>query len=325
MLTQQEIYATSSENRPPMLTKDNYVPWSSCILRYAKSKPNGKLIYNYIMNGPYVRRMIPEPGYPDREVPIAEIFHEQIDDELTKKEVKQMEADDQAIQIILIGLSKDIYVAVDSCETAQEIWLRVQQMMKGSDIKIQDKNAKLFHSQNGLIVVPGNANLNANQIRNGNVVATWAEEFDLMVAAWDLDEIKEVNANCILMANLQQALTSSTHTDNALVYDSDGSAEVHEYDNCYNNKIFNMFTQEEQYTKLLEPIPEPHQVQQNDSNVISTVSSVEQSGGTVEQNPATVEKTRAYFESLYNNLAIEVEKVNMINRKMKEINADLTT
>nr|GEX56891.1 retrovirus-related Pol polyprotein from transposon TNT 1-94 [Tanacetum cinerariifolium] len=32
-----------------------------------------------------------------------------------------------------------------------------------------------------------------------------AEEFDLMAAAADLDEIEEVNANCILMANLQQA------------------------------------------------------------------------------------------------------------------------
>ncbi|GJU96345.1 retrovirus-related pol polyprotein from transposon TNT 1-94 [Tanacetum coccineum] len=152
-----------------------------------------------------------------------------------------------------------------------------------------------------------------------------AEEFDLMAAAADLDEIEEVNANCILMANLQQASTSGTQTDKAPVYDSDRSAEVHHYDNCYNNDIFNMFTQEEQYTELLEPIPKPHQVQQNDSNVISEVSSVEQSGGTVDQHPATVEETRAYFESLYNNLAIEVEKVNSVNHRMKETNADLTT
>ncbi|GKD38108.1 hypothetical protein Tco_1258315, partial [Tanacetum coccineum] len=100
-----------------------------------------------------------------------------------------------------------------------------------------------------------------------------AEEFDLMAAAADLDEIEEVIANCILMANLQQASTS-----------------------------------EEQYTELLEPIPEPHQVQQNDSNVISNVFSMEQYGGTVYQHPATVEETRVYFESLCNNLAIEVEK-----------------
>nr|GFA64537.1 ribonuclease H-like domain-containing protein [Tanacetum cinerariifolium] len=45
-----------SESRPPMLNKENYVPWSYRLLRYAKSRPNGKLIHNSILNGPYVRR-----------------------------------------------------------------------------------------------------------------------------------------------------------------------------------------------------------------------------------------------------------------------------
>ncbi|GKB75788.1 hypothetical protein Tco_0942683 [Tanacetum coccineum] len=101
MSTQQDIYAAGSENRPPMLNKDNYVPWSSRLLHYAKSDP-------------------------DREVPVAETFHEQTDEELTEKEVKQMEVDDQAIQIILMGLPEDIYAAVDSCETAQEIWESIE-------------------------------------------------------------------------------------------------------------------------------------------------------------------------------------------------------
>nr|GEW31257.1 hypothetical protein [Tanacetum cinerariifolium] len=96
MSTQHYIYAAGSESRPPMLNKENYVPWSSRLLRYAKSRPNEKLIHNSIINGPYVRRMIPKL------------------------------ADDQAIQTILLGLPEDIYAAVDSCETAQEIWLRVQ-------------------------------------------------------------------------------------------------------------------------------------------------------------------------------------------------------
>ncbi|GJX85743.1 retrovirus-related pol polyprotein from transposon TNT 1-94 [Tanacetum coccineum] len=470
MSTQQDIYAAGSESRPPMLNKENYVPWSSRLLRYAKSRPNGKLIYNSIMNGPYVRRMIPEPGDPAHTVLVPETFHEQTNDELTEAEIKQMEVDDQAIQTILLGLPKDIYAAVDSCETAQEIWLRVQQMMKGSDIRIQAKKAKLFnererftstygesiesyyhrflklmndfkrnkhfsekiatdytqlydflkynqkevddlraerlsktHDPLALMAnsinpsnypvfhqdqpsssthmqqpLPNNNNnynpkpsfnqnyiqqpmlnpeditdpttamnmalvlmakqmqmvggnggnqfrqyagqnirnqhgynavqnvWNQNPNRNGNVVAAQAEgnvignnaeEFDLMATATDLDEIKEVNANCILMANLQQASTSGTQTDKALVYDSDGPAEVHNYDNCYDNEIFNMFTQEEH---------------------------VEQDGETVDQHPATVEETRAYFESLYNNLEIKVEKVNSVNRKIKETNADLT-
>ncbi|GJX55318.1 hypothetical protein Tco_0285215 [Tanacetum coccineum] len=73
-----------------------------------------------------------------------------------------------------------------------------------------------------------------------------AEEFDLMASTTDIDEIEE--------------------TDKAPVDDSDGSVEVQLYENCYDNDIFNIFTQEEQYTELLEPIPEPHQVQQNESN-----------------------------------------------------------
>ncbi|GJW22045.1 retrovirus-related pol polyprotein from transposon TNT 1-94 [Tanacetum coccineum] len=578
---------TGSKNHPPMLNKDNYVPWSSRLFRYAKNKSNEKLIY----------------------------------DSITKADIKQMEADDQAIQTILLGLPEDIYTAVDSCETTQEIWLHVQQMMKGSDIGTQEKKAKLFNkwerftstdgesiesyyhrfskimnelkrnkyfpekiasnlkflnnlqpewkrhitivrqtkdlhyvdytqlydflkmnqeevnelrakrlakthdplalmahsqnsynypvihsdqpspssymqqplpnnnynpqpsfnpnyvqqtminldnisdptiamnmalalmakafklstptnnnkrissnprnrqiaqpgmnmgqdrhiqnvrgnggnqfgqyivqnvgnqvvqnpgvqnvgNQNGLIVFPRIPHPNGNQNGTGNVIAAraegtgygyndnqircynyrglghyarnctvrprrrdaaylqtqlliaqkeeakiqlQAEEYDLMSVAADIDKIEEVNANCILMANLQQASTSGIQTDKAPIYDSDGSAEVH-CDNGYNNDdIFNMFTQEDQYYELREPIPESHLVQQNDSDVITAAPSVEQSGGIVEQHFATVEEIHAYYQSLYKNLAVEVKKVNMVNRNMKVTNAELTT
>nr|GEY67015.1 ribonuclease H-like domain-containing protein [Tanacetum cinerariifolium] len=119
-----------------MLNKENYISWSSRLIRYAKSRPNGKLIHNSILNDPYARKMIPEPGDANRDLNTTESSHLQTDDELSDKELKQIEADDQAIQTILLGLPEDIYASVDSCETAQEIWLRVQQMMKGSDIGI---------------------------------------------------------------------------------------------------------------------------------------------------------------------------------------------
>ncbi|GJY86901.1 hypothetical protein Tco_0500927 [Tanacetum coccineum] len=150
------------------------------------------------------------------------------------------------------------------------------------------------------------------------------EEFDFMADVGAYEDIERVNANCTLKDNLQQASTSDTQTDKALVYDSDKSAKVHHSENCYDNDIFNMFTQEEQYPELLEPIPKSHQVPHNDSNVISEVSSVKQSRGIVEQHLATPKETRALYDSLYNNLATEVEKVNSVNRKLRETNADLT-
>nr|GEU95863.1 hypothetical protein [Tanacetum cinerariifolium] len=429
MSTQQDIYAAGFENRPPMLNKENYVSWSSRLLRYAKSRPNEKLIHNSIINGPYVRRMTCDPN---REVLVNETLHVQTDDELTEKELKQIDADDQTIQNILLSLPEDIYAAVDSCETAQEIWLHYTQLydfLKYNQKEVDDLKAKrltgtqdplalmapsnnpytflVLHqdqpsfnrnymqqpmpnreditdpttamnmtlalmakafklnyststnnnqrissnprnrqiaqpgidmsqdrqmqmvgsngknqfrqyarqnvgnlngyndvwkvrnqviqnaaqnprvqnvrNQNGLIGVPGNANQNLNG--NGNLVAArakgiqlQAEEFGLMAAAADLDEIEEVNANYILMANLQQALTSGTQTDKAPVYDSDESAE-------------------------------------NDNNVISEATSVEQSGGTIAQHSTNVDETRVLYDSLYHNLAIEVEKVNTVNPK----------
>nr|GFC04960.1 hypothetical protein [Tanacetum cinerariifolium] len=91
---------------------------------------------------------------------------------------------------------------------------------------VQNPRVQNVRNQNGLIGVQGNGN--QNLIGNGNLVAAHAErnavgqngnqircyncrgveEYDLMAAAVDLDEIEEVNANCILMANLQQASTS---------------------------------------------------------------------------------------------------------------------
>nr|GEV31389.1 hypothetical protein [Tanacetum cinerariifolium] len=89
------------------------------------------------------------------------------DDELTDKEIKQMEADDQAIHIILLGLPKDIYVAVDSCETAQEIWLRIR--LFRMQFRIWVWKSKWDYYCFGI------ANQNKNHNGNGNVVATRAE------------------------------------------------------------------------------------------------------------------------------------------------------
>nr|GEW19761.1 reverse transcriptase domain-containing protein [Tanacetum cinerariifolium] len=57
------------------------------------------------------------------------------------------------------------------------------------------------------------------------VIQSTQEEFKFMATANDSEETKRVKANCILENNLQQASTSCTQSDKALVYDSDGSAE----------------------------------------------------------------------------------------------------
>nr|GEV45172.1 hypothetical protein [Tanacetum cinerariifolium] len=341
MLTQQDIYATGSENRPQMLNKENYVSWSSRLLRYAKSRPNGKLIYNSIINGLYVRRMIPEPGDANLEV----------------------EANDQAIKTILLGLPEDIYAAVDSCETAQEIWLRVQEkqtlfkrrrlkwsrhvtivhqtknlhttdytqlydFLKYNQKEVDDLRAErlakshdplalmansnnpftypVFHKinhhqvvqnavqnpgvqnvgkQSGLIVVPGIANQNLNG--NGNVVAVRVEGNATGNNA-DLDEIEKVNANCILMANLQQTSTPGTQTDKASVYDSDGSVE---------HKALEL-----EIERLLRAI-----VSQDIMSIVQSISVVDTSNLQIELEQCKYDKIS--YDKAYNDMHQKIERL----------------
>nr|GEU61243.1 hypothetical protein [Tanacetum cinerariifolium] len=83
-----DFVSSGSESHPLMLNKENYIPWSSRLLRYAKSRPNGKLIHNSILNGPYVRKIIPKPGDANRDINITETSHLQTGDELSDKELK---------------------------------------------------------------------------------------------------------------------------------------------------------------------------------------------------------------------------------------------
>nr|GFC79911.1 hypothetical protein [Tanacetum cinerariifolium] len=75
---------------------------------------------------------------------------------------------------------------------------------------VQNPRVQNAGNQNGFIGVQGNGN--QNQIRNGNLVAVRAEgnttgQNGKQIRCYncrglDLDEIEEVSANCILMANL---------------------------------------------------------------------------------------------------------------------------
>nr|GEX81982.1 hypothetical protein [Tanacetum cinerariifolium] len=370
MSTQQDIYAAGSENRPLKLNKENYVPWSYRLLRYATSRPNGKLIHNSIINGPYVRRMIPKLGDTNREVPVNETFHVQTDDELTEKELKQIEADDQAIPTILLGLPEDIYAAEkkaklfnewerftsndgESIESYYHHFLKLINVLKGnkyfpkniaSNLKFLNnlqpewsRHVTIIHQTKDLHTADYTQlydflKYNQKEVDElkAKLIAKTQDPLALMVAQNPrVQNARNQNGQLVFQEMLirigMQASTSGTQTNKAPIYDLDGSAEVHDYENCNDNEIFNMFTQEKQYTELLEPIPELHRVPQNDNNVISEVTSVEQSGGTEKQHPANAEETRALYDSLYQSLAIEVEIVNTVNRELKETNADLTT
>ncbi|GJS11044.1 reverse transcriptase domain-containing protein [Tanacetum coccineum] len=88
------------------------------------------------------------------------------------------------------------------------------------------------------------------------------EEFKFMTAADAHEETERVKVNCTSEDTLQQASTSGTQSDNAPVYDSDGSAEVPNDENGHDHDIFNMLTQEVQYTDLQTELDPYNDMQQ---------------------------------------------------------------
>nr|GEV70718.1 hypothetical protein [Tanacetum cinerariifolium] len=110
---------------------------------------------------------------------------------------------------------------------------RQMEMVRGCSECVQNSGIQNVRNQNGLIVVLGIADPNVNQIRNGNVVAARAEG-NAYGNNGDLEEIEKVNANCILIANLQQASTwvhrltkppSMIQTDQLRIMDPNSSLE----------------------------------------------------------------------------------------------------
>nr|GEV93905.1 hypothetical protein [Tanacetum cinerariifolium] len=223
MSTQEDIYAAGSESRPPMLNKENYVPWSSRLLR----------------------RMIAEPGDAERDVNTKDLHtvdYTQLYDfmKYNQKEVDELKAERPAkIQdpLALMANSNNPYASPAPHQDQSPFNQNFLQQPMTNPEDITDPTtamnmalaltAKAF-KLNYSTPTNNNQRISSNP-RNRQIaqpgIQLQAKEYDLMATAADLDKIEEVNANCILMANLQQASSSGTQTNSTPVYDTDGSAE----------------------------------------------------------------------------------------------------
>ncbi|GKC32373.1 hypothetical protein Tco_1039667 [Tanacetum coccineum] len=110
---------------------------------------------------------------------------------------------------------------------------------------VQNQGTQNVGNQNGLGVVLGIA----NQHRNGNVVTAWAEGNSNEINGKQIRLLKSKKQGSKALKR-NQASTSGTQSDNAPVYDLDGSTEVPKDENCYDHDIFNMLTHKVQYNDL---------------------------------------------------------------------------
>nr|GEX09202.1 hypothetical protein [Tanacetum cinerariifolium] len=142
---QNAITEAGGKDRSPMLAPGNYVQWKSKIKGYIDTKSNHELIYYCLKNPPY------KFTWADKEVPISKgssVITTKTYME-TYKNVSQdirdkLNAEGEAVQIILTGIDNDIYSTVDACPNACEMWKAIERLKQGESINIQDLETNLY-------------------------------------------------------------------------------------------------------------------------------------------------------------------------------------
>nr|GFA04195.1 hypothetical protein [Tanacetum cinerariifolium] len=62
-----------------------------------------------------------------------------------KQEIRdQLNAEAEAVQIILTGIDNDIYSTVEACPNACEMWKAIERLKQGESINVQDLETNLF-------------------------------------------------------------------------------------------------------------------------------------------------------------------------------------
>ncbi|GJY20671.1 hypothetical protein Tco_0393237 [Tanacetum coccineum] len=103
-----------------MLEKSMYDSWVSRIHLFIKGKKHGRMILDSIDNGPLVCLTVEEDGHtrPKKYSKLA------------KAQQLQDDCDVQATNIILHGLSPDMYALVNHQEAAKDIWDKVKETIR---------------------------------------------------------------------------------------------------------------------------------------------------------------------------------------------------
>nr|GEV36724.1 hypothetical protein [Tanacetum cinerariifolium] len=139
------IMEAGSKDRPPMLAPGNYVQWKSRIKRYFDTKPNHELIHYCLENPPYkldwkdIKVLISE-GSPITTIARIHETYKNVSQEIRD----QLNVKAEAIPIILTGIDNDIYLTVDACPNACEMWKAIERLKQGETINVQDLETNMY-------------------------------------------------------------------------------------------------------------------------------------------------------------------------------------
>nr|GEW05411.1 hypothetical protein [Tanacetum cinerariifolium] len=308
------IMEAGSKDRLPMLAPGNYVQWKSRIKRYIDTKPNHELIHYCLKNPPY------ELGWIDKEIPISKgspiIRTERFQE--TYKNVSQdirhqLNAEAEAVQIILTGIDNDIYSTVDACPNACEMWKAIERLKQAEDDETSkdkeiDKLMALISLSFKKIYKPTNNNLRTssntsrvNQDNSPRINRSSGYENQRIGNVAGAKETIEVYPNA---------------TDSGPIFDDEPLQKVS------NNDHYNVFAIESAHPEQSKSVHDTYPIEQDAHTVI--INSLDMSYDRVEidqnDDDNDLSKERELLASLIQKLKCEIDESKNRNKFLETSN-----
>ncbi|GJX42750.1 hypothetical protein Tco_0257740 [Tanacetum coccineum] len=181
---QEFMIIAGADNRPPMLEKSLYDSWKICIEFYMKNRENGRMILDSIQNGLLVWPTITEEDGTTRKKTYAE---------LSASEKLQADCDCKATNIVLQGLTPDVYAIINHHKVAKEIWDKVKLLMQGTKLSLQEKEYLLNSSTTDVITTVNEDHVKVNtKFLNSFTrleTATWFKKKAMLAKAQEAGQI----------------------------------------------------------------------------------------------------------------------------------------
>nr|GEU94238.1 hypothetical protein [Tanacetum cinerariifolium] len=140
------IMAAGSRDHPLMLATGRYPQWRSRFLRYIDTRSNGEALRKCILSGPYKQTtvLVQVVKATDDSLAIPEHMTVETPINISPENKAHFLAEKEAIHLILTGIGDEIYLTVDACQTAKQIWEAIERLQQGKSLNIQDVKTKLF-------------------------------------------------------------------------------------------------------------------------------------------------------------------------------------
>nr|GEU68745.1 retrovirus-related Pol polyprotein from transposon TNT 1-94 [Tanacetum cinerariifolium] len=320
------IMEAGGKDRPPMLAPGNYVRWKSRIKRYIDTKPNHELIHYCLKNPPYKYK------WAGKDVPVSEGSSETTTERYIEyyknvlQDIRdQLNAEAEAVQIILTGIYNNIYstefgkFTSRDGESLESYYSRFYKMMNELVRNQCDVTNHKVNVQFLLQLQPewqrgtGYDNqriVNVAGARETVEQADWRDDTD------DKPEDQELEAHYMYMAQIQEVNPDATDNSGP-IFDSEPLQKVSNDDN------YNVFAIESEHPEQSKSVNDTYPIKQDEHNVIIDSLDMSYDREQVDQDDDDLANEHDLLASLIEKLKCESDDSKNRNNFLKTSNKAL--